>query len=204
MTITPEQFMTQPEPDEEDVLAEIGRDAETFGDLAYLEWSADPQMPPLESIANALWALVNRGFTPPAAGVPTVGAEPEQCKHEEYADLLREANDDLASENRALTQLVNDVEAIIKPSTSKLANSVRATINAWRAPEVPTVGPGQEELRAMASGPGSAPPLAEEDVEAWRAYARSHGYTGPDVDTMNRSQIRTMLGIAQPVVEGTS
>lgn len=44
-----------------------------------------------------------------------------------------------------------------------------------------------------------AVPAADASVEEWRAYARGLGYTGSDVDTMNRSQIRTMLGIEQPV-----
>ncbi len=44
-----------------------------------------------------------------------------------------------------------------------------------------------------------AMPAADASVEEWRAYARGLGYTGSDVDTMNRSQVRTMLGIEQPV-----
>lgn len=43
-----------------------------------------------------------------------------------------------------------------------------------------------------------ATPAEDADVEEWRAHARSLGYTGPDVDKANRSQIRTMLGIAHP------
>jgi hypothetical protein len=38
-------------------------------------------------------------------------------------------------------------------------------------------------------------------VEDCRAFARSRGHQGPEVDVANRSQIRTMLGIEQPTNE---
>lgn len=62
------------------------------------------------------------------------------------------------------------------------------------------------EWDRLSSGPsaeGGSPagaPAADASVEEWRAYARILGYQlRADVDTMNRSQIRTMLGIEQPV-----
>lgn len=45
-------------------------------------------------------------------------------------------------------------------------------------------------------------PAHDAPVEEWRAYARSKGFAGPDIDKANRSQIRTALGVAQPVKDG--
>lgn len=42
-------------------------------------------------------------------------------------------------------------------------------------------------------------PTRDADVEAWRSYARTRGFDDPAVGVMNRSQIRTMLGVEQPV-----
>lgn len=49
---------------------------------------------------------------------------------------------------------------------------------------------------------GEHPPARDADVEEWRAYARQRGVYVTGLDTMNRSQIRTMLGIEQPVEAG--
>ena len=45
--------------------------------------------------------------------------------------------------------------------------------------------------------PEPAPPAHDAPVEEWRAYARSRtGFPeGTSIDTLNRSQIRTLLGI---------
>ncbi|HEU4567681.1 MAG TPA: hypothetical protein VFR99_06560 [Marmoricola sp.] len=45
-------------------------------------------------------------------------------------------------------------------------------------------------------------PAADADVEAWVDYAQRMGYQ--DVDGMNRSQIRTLLGVAHPGQNGAS
>lgn len=49
-------------------------------------------------------------------------------------------------------------------------------------------------------------PADDAPVEEWRAYARSTAYDDnpeyPDLDELNRSQIRTLLGIEQPMAAG--
>ncbi len=42
-------------------------------------------------------------------------------------------------------------------------------------------------------------PAPDAPVEEWRAYVRARGYTSPHIDLLNRSQIRLLLGIPQPV-----
>lgn len=98
---------------------------------------------------------------------------------------LRSEYDEVERLHDAKQALIEQVLAICKPSTSKLANNIRAAIE----PPVAVPPSGAE------SPPG--PPVRDADVEEWRGYARSLGYNGPDIDTANRSQIRTMLGIDQ-------
>lgn len=168
--ITPEEFMAQTDVDEESA--------------EHLEpnglWLLPPN--PLESIAESLRALTSIAVRHDA--------------EEQAADALRQRYDDLdqayadlEDKHQSLFELLADVEKIVMPSTSKLANSVREAITRWRNPEVP----GQPEP--------TGPPAADAGVEAWREYARTVGITPdePDaLDSMNRSQIRTMLGIEQP------
>lgn len=61
----------------------------------------------------------------------------------------------------------------------------------------------QEAQPAQTVGGFVGRPTRDADVEQWRSYARSAGYTG-DVDSMNRSQIRTVLGIDHGAGEGSS
>lgn len=139
---------------------------------------------------------------------------------ETEAGRLREAHDDLDAKYDALVQLVLEIEEIVKPSTSKLANSVRAALGRWSgatgtAPieepaEVPPgdpaadpvvepgEGPAPDEVPEPIEEPGAVdgPPHKDADVEAWRAYAVAQGVTD-DLSRHNRSQIRTLLGITQ-------
>lgn len=160
--ITPEQFMTLIEPDEEEL--------EPFERDVLTEWSEEP---PLASIAAALRRIETKLDQQGEGGV---------------VDTLREAYDDLEAKHAELYALLEEVEALLKPSTSKLANSVRDAITRWRAPEVP-VAP-DSDLVVM--------PTHDAPVEEWRLYANTLGYIEPAVDLMNRSQIRTLLGIEQP------
>lgn len=163
---TPEEFMTLTEPDEPEV--DEGKPVEP----------ADP----LTSIANSLQRLV----------ATVEGRELD----ESVAVHLREAYDDLEAKHGVVLELVEEISAIIKPSTSKLADSVRAAITRWSAPVVEPVEVVQPEPVEPEPAPDDdQPPEQDADVEEWRAYARARGYTGPDIDTANRSQIRTMLGI---------
>lgn len=177
MTIapSPEEFLAQTEPDEEDL----------------------PE--PLESIADSLRKLV--------AGAAKSETDDSAYNHlQEMHDNLDQAYADLEAKYESLRGLVDDVLAVCKPSVSKLANQVRETVERWRNPEAPVA---ETELEAepepteqvdedgqvyAGSWPGD-----DTSVEKWRALARRLGYTGADVDKLNRSQIRTMLGIEQPV-----
>lgn len=152
-------------PTTEEFLSQVGTDDEE-------EETYAPD--PMDSIAESLRRLVTV-----AEGQGTEEAASEQ---------LREDLDDLESRYVAMDELVEGIVAIVKPSTSKLANSVREAVDRWRG--VP-VEPEPAEM-------GAQRPTNDAPVEEWREFARSRGYQGPDVDKANRSQIRTMLGIAQP------
>jgi len=184
MSITPEQFMTQTEADEPE-------DTE-----AYFE--------PLASIAASLERLARAAENGHTAGADAT--DPHKECNEVYA-ALHEAFDDLEDKHKALFGLLAQIEKIIKPSSSKLALSVAEAITRWRSPEVPvftevdrpaeTPTDTDRFLAGESLNPSGAP-LPDAPVEEWRAYAREFvqpGHTGPDVDAMNRSQIRTMLGI---------
>jgi len=192
---TPEEFMMLAgEPDEDCEPLQMGSQ---FDEL-YVD--------PLTSVVESLQTIAA------AFGAVTGLAE-------EASDLrlqLAEARRDCADlEVLQLTQaeLIYQVLEIVKPSTSKLANTVRDAINGYLTgnpaeAEAPAQAVPVENAAEMGCPPpaaemGCPPPAADADVEEWRAYARSCGYAGPDVDKANRSQIRTMLGIAhgEPALE---
>ncbi len=179
-------FLTQPADDGSD-----------FGPVEALLSERD-DTDPLTSIAGSLQAIadaVRAGLesTPGAAG-------------DTEADRLREAYDDLEAKHAALYDLLADVEKIVAKSTSKVSLEVKAAINAWKAPVVPA----QDEPDAV-TDPGEGQGLAavrpeqpahDAPVEAWRAYCRElrpAEFLPTELDNMNRSQIRTFLGLEQPV-----
>lgn len=243
MTVTPtaEQFLSEPQPDEPD------DDFPCCSTPAIT--AAVHRADPLESIAASLQTI--------AASIDTqTGAAKVHTELEEVLEETREERDDWEDKHRVLADLIHEIEVIVKPSTSKLANTVREAIGRWRAPEVPT---GEPEAKASAetgggykSGPSvpsarvmlgngskpvgdeepgvpaavqcgacqryfdnvvalqahgtrthgadfdyrdepTPPPANDADVEEWARYAESLGFEV--LDTMNRSQIRTMLGI---------
>src|SRR3569623_165431 len=105
-SITPEQFMTQPPEPDEELDASPATDGTD----------------PLTSIADSLRRLAD-----------SVDQDREE---ERTSDALREALADLEDKYRALDALVEEIEGIVKPSTSKLANTVREAVERWRNPEV--------------------------------------------------------------------
>lgn len=172
---TPEQFLALRDLDDEEP-----------------EQEAHPIDHPLASIAASLERLV----------AITEGHEAE----EQASDRLRELLDDLEAKHGVVLELVEEIRGLVKPSTSKLANNVRDAIARWADPEVdgepsePAAEPGAE------SAPTLVQPADDADVEEWRTHARylGHGRTGPafnELEQMNRSQIRTLLGIPQPIEE---
>lgn len=148
------------------------------------------ELEPLESIAQSLRCLVAVAAEKP--GDVVLVPPPEQEAEEDgkvpgaqYDELLRDF-DDLEDKHRVLFELVEEIAAIVKPSTSKVSLEVKAAIERWKAPEVPPE-----------SGPVDERPAHDAVWEEWARYAEDLGYT---VDSsMNRSQIRTLLGIEQPV-----
>lgn len=175
--LSPEEFMALPaQPDEEDVEPETTLTAGVAPD-------------PLESIASSL------GLLAAIARKHDLADEREEALDRWTEERERE-NRELEALHDAKQGLIEQVLALIKPSTSKLANSIRAVLEPVVTPPEPA--PAEEPQ------PSSHPLENDASVEEWRAYARSQGYQGPDVDTANRSQIRTMLGIAQPVEDGAS
>ena len=185
--MTPEQFMTQP-ADLDDL---DGADSA----------SADGGADPLTSIAESLRALVQVAA---AYAVPD-GVEGAPSE----ADELRQALDQADAEHAALlarhTDLVEQVRALVKPSTSKLANSIRAALDPG-TPSTPAEGsaPGDD---GSDDGPEPAdegdvqtpPPAPDADVAQWRSYAYGLGHDFDVVGGLNRSQIRSLIGLPQPV-----
>lgn len=172
-TPTPEEFLAATEPDDEEP------DAFTA-----------PIGDPLESIAHSLHRLTEIVVRRDSDDAVESGAVVPQ---EEFDELAR-AHDDLEAKCEALTGLVDEVLAVVKPSVSKVANQVRETVAAWREGQVPQAEPEPVPVENDVEM-GAEPPSHDAPVFAWRGYARSLGYNGPDIDSMNRSQIRTMLGI---------
>lgn len=193
MTINPptvEQFLTQTDLPEFDVEIFDSGDA-------------------LESIAASMRQLVD---------VMTGGGGPVQL----IADLEAEVTE-IEALHDAKQALIDEVLAICKPSTSKLANSIRAVLEPVVAPPAaePVAEPvdgvpaavrcpacaryfADQELLDRHECTGPVMPAHDADVEEWRAYAGARGYAGTydetggmTVDQMNRSQIRTLLGIPQ-------
>lgn len=183
MTSTPtlEQFMSEHQPEEDDApdgMYTLGPSLDPRDNSAIVV----PRQP-LESIAHSLDRML-------------AIAEHHELEETE-ADRLREAHDDLDAKYAVLFDLVAEVEAIIKPSSSKLANTVREAIDRWRDPQVEAPEPVVEAPEAVVpQDPDMAPPDKDADVEEWRAYAAARGVTG-DLSQTNRSQIRTLLGIPQ-------
>lgn len=130
-----------------------------------------------------------------------------QKQHEKADSAEQQVRNDLAELEEGYRRLegqLDAIRAIIKPSTSKLANAIRDVLDGPTAEE-PTAVDGplevvpEEETLPDEPAPYYNAPADDAPVETWREYARGRGFQGPDVDTANRSQIRTMLGIPQPV-----
>lgn len=196
MTSAPslEQFMTA-EHDPEDDLEPVEQPASQP-----TTQSSTQQLPggdPLLSIAHSLDRML-------------AIAEHHQLEETE-ADRLREAYDDLDAKHAVLYDLVEELEAIIKPSTSKLAKALREAIDRWRDPQAaqPAEGAGADappapdpqlvpDLQPQTSAGVPPQPADDASVFEWQYYARCLGHPAATVDAMNRSQIRTLLGIPQP------
>ena len=197
---SPEAFLAQPstEEDEDDQDFPVDQQALDVRELlppgSFEPSPFDWPNGPLESIAASLRQIVARQ---PA---PTVCTRCVELTDE--VQSYREAADDLAYKHQTVVELVEEIEATIKKSTSKLANDVRAAIGRWREPVLPEPADHDQVLTVQPDVPPYLRdmPADDADVETWRAYAR-HAVgagEGSDIDSMNRSQIRSMLGIPHP------
>lgn len=179
-TPTPEEFLAQPsEPDEDPYEAP----AYDLGQPEHAVGPADP----LESIAASLGLIASLAQRRVTADV---------APHLEAYANLEQRHADLEAEYDAQTALIAEILAVCKPSVSKLANQVRDTVAAWR--EGTAADPAQETVEPE---PGSdlVQPADDADVVEWREYAVACGSDPLEVVELNRSQIRTLLGLPQPV-----
>ena len=135
-----------------------------------------PDLDPLHSIAESL-----RQIAAARAGTALPAPSDEWRAHErELGELLQDAE-----------RKLDEIRALVKPSTSKLANGIRDVLDPPADDESEETGDDEPETTVP-------PPAHDATVGEWRDYAR--GLQDPGADTydleqMNRSQIRTMLGI---------
>lgn len=196
---TPEQFLSFPSDPDEDV-----DDLDPIADL-------ERRVATLEALA--------------ADSVPgTLYDQAIADGNADHGDAIRVEAELTRLQERVMDKqaLIDEVLAAVKPSTSKLANKIREIL----APQTPSPAPdaspseppappaspaadegdrhgqasaGEGSSQVVLGQVGEHPPAHDADVEEWRAYARQRGVYVTGLDTMNRSQIRTMLGIEQPV-----
>lgn len=223
MQMTPELFLSlphHPEDDHEDVEPVLYADPLQEVASALNRMADSLSIVARAGIGGSTYTaeLTATDFTDPAVmpiGVESPDVELAQAREVEL----------LLAENARLRGQLDEIRAVVKPSVSKLAHAVRAVLDGGEpeAPEpqdpAPAETPGSVEPHEPVAEPVGAQPLSEPEVPAapqvspqptlntpapdahvveWRAFARSLGYQGPDVDAANRSQIRTMLGLAHP------
>lgn len=143
---------------------------------------------------------------------PTAWSPADESVHALGAEL-----DDLGAKYDVVVQLVGEIGGIVKKSTSKVSLDVKAAIDAWANPAIPeTPSPAPDASTSespdtadhvatveASAGEGSTPgylpmPAHDADVVDWYHYARALGHDEPGMENLNRSQIRTLLGIEQP------
>lgn len=188
---TPADFLMSRDPDEEEEYdVPFEQNAARLDDL-------ERRIHALEMIAQV------EGLAP--AAPDTTCPECVACREDAEHSATRAETAEVRA--AGAESLIEQIEAIVKKSTSKVSLEVKAAIEEWRRPEAAEAEPEPEQEpeghiskaeREQMMGGFVGRPTHDADVEAWRSYARSQGYTGTDVDTMNRSQIRTMLGITHP------
>jgi hypothetical protein len=191
-TPSPEAFLAEPATDED-----LEPDQEHEEQPSPYDWpeistpsKADPLAVLLIDIAKSLHTLVERGADARKASGDAYLIQQLQTLNTNYEEL-EEQYQRSALERDALRDQVAEVLEVIAKSTSQLANKVRDVL----APPKTALEPDP----APEPGPVDGAPAHDADVEVWREYARQHlGDAAPDgIAGMNRSQIRTLLGIPQ-------
>lgn len=169
---------------------------------------------PLAEIATSLAAIAD------SLQRPLVGPSDDERQLLEALTTEQEHVAMLIDDLTAARALLDGVREICKPSVGKLAIAIRALLDPEPEAQVseppadapagePAAEPqdqppqtGQPEPLSNATDPAHPQPETNAPVEDWRAYARALGYEAQYVGTtwmsleqMNRSQIRTMLGV---------
>ena len=189
---TAEQFLAQPSTDEDEP------DTDAVPEVA-------PASDPLSAIAESLRTVVDIFVRRDAEDVA-------DTELEQRYETLDRAYALLEDHDRSLFELLAEIEKIAKPSTSKLANNIRDAIEAWRSAPADAVAvepedPAQPEkpvdidVEAVAAAADklitfhqAQQPPADASLEKWREYAAARGVA--DAETLNRSQIRSALGLS--------
>lgn len=211
-TPTPAEFMTQPQPDEEDELEGLvlqgllhlsGAANQMAAGGAVEGFYGDLDRNPLESIAASLGLLTSI----------VVRRDNQELAEDETQQALNQLDREYAELEKlhdAKQGLIDCTLALVSKSTSKLASSIRELLEPMVVPEPATVEPEPPVISNHDPVPpvepvavlhAAQPPAEDASVEDWRAYARglrrmTNGESS--IDKMNRSQIRTMLGVEQP------
>jgi hypothetical protein len=182
-TPSPQEFLAQPydpdedtEPDESQAVPDL-----QFPPASYpldIQWATNGDFDPLADIAASLRTIAGLSVAHVEEETQAVRLEQELAGLEVYASTMQEQLEHIA--------------AIIKPSTSKLAKQIRAVLE----PPAPIEPKGDPEPDAHAGGTGQ--PADDASVEDWRQFAQTMAGDAHDWSELNRSQIRTALGIAQP------
>lgn len=170
--------MTAPTPEE--FLLQTGEEYDDWQPTPATDHVALPSPQPgdpLTSIASSLATIAE------ASHVSAYLDQEARRLREERDEIDRELADALAL-NQVQTDLLERVAEIIRPSTSKLANSVRAVLEG-----------AAEAVTGEHANEVDAPPAHDAPIEEWVAWAAPRVPEGTDLVRMNRSQIRTVLGI---------
>jgi hypothetical protein len=187
---SPSEFLSAPsDPDSEwedadpAVLAAMdGASYEDEDETTSFKWASPQdfyQLPPdpLVSIAESLRTIAGR--------------VDEHAEEESQADRFEQEIADLEASYCLVNEQLEQIAAIIKPSQSKLAKQIREVLEPSTVPaDTPAEEPDVEPIRYR--------PEDDEPVEVWRDFAQIMAGDAHDWSELNRSQIRTALGIAQP------
>jgi hypothetical protein len=183
-TPSPEDFLAQPyDPDEDnepEVPAELLQ-GPTSAEAMQIQWATPPRdiSQIAESIADSLRNIAGQ-------------ADNRKVYTAELSSAITKLSD---TQNRLqeLEEQIGEVLIIIKPSQSKLAKQIQEVLNP------PTPEPARELVSEEQVEIDQAAPADDASVEEWRQFARTMAGDANDWSELNRSQIRTALGIAQPV-----
>lgn len=230
MQMTPELFLSlphHPEDDHEDTEPVLYADPLQVIASALERLAGDVATAVRGGLAGAVdeigetYAVAPTGEDGLRARITELEAELSQL------DVLLTTRTDVAD---LMSAQLDEIRAVVKPSVSKLANAVRAVLDGGEPAQPESTGPTEPEAvdqpqepvaqptgaptpdeaqqavpsQAAAAGAPAATPAPNAPIEDWRAFARSLGYQGSDVDWANRSQIRTMLGLAHPGQDGAA